>query len=203
VTDHYRIDARSTETGEQREIPDKTEKNRDGSGALAAPAGAVVDRESRQVPVSPHGDLGLVTGRFCWMLVHDGPDAIIYTDIGGLIRFWNAAAERLFGYSPREAIGRPLGVVMPGMRCERYWETCADGRRGSPDWNSGLVSAAVRHKDGTRIAIEFAMFRDLDRSGTLVGVAVIARDVTQRLQNRMASGTGDPSRAVQPGAMPA
>ena len=40
--------------------------------------------------MSPYSHHGLVTGRFCWMLVHDGPDAIIYTDIGGLIRFWNS-----------------------------------------------------------------------------------------------------------------
>jgi PAS domain S-box-containing protein len=63
--------------------------------------------------MSPYGHLGLVTGRFCWMLVHDGPDAIIYTDIGGLIRFWNSSAERLFGYSAREAIGRPPDFVIP------------------------------------------------------------------------------------------
>jgi hypothetical protein len=43
------------------------------------------------------------------------------------------------------------------------------------------------------------MFRDLDRSGTLLGIAVIARDVMQRLQHRMASGAGEPSRAVRPG----
>ena len=68
--------------------------------------------------MSPYSHLGLVTGRFCWMLVHDGPDAIIYTDIGGLIRFWNLSAERLFGYSAREAIGRPLDFVIPEINCE-------------------------------------------------------------------------------------
>jgi PAS domain-containing protein len=73
--------------------------------------------------MSPYGHRGLVTGRFCWMLVHDGPDATIYTDTGGLIRFWNVSAERLFGYSAREAIGRPLEFVIPETCRERYWET--------------------------------------------------------------------------------
>jgi PAS domain S-box-containing protein len=153
--------------------------------------------------MSRYGHLGLVTGRFCWMLVHDGPDAIIYTDIGGLIRFWNVSAERLFGYSARKAIGRPLDFVIPERCRERYRET---GVKASPAnslyLNNELISVRVQRKDGRCILIEFAMHRDLDSDGTMVGLAVIARDITKRIRDRPTATTGKTTSADHPRELP-
>ena len=136
----------------------------------------------------PYSDLGLVTGRFCWMLVHDGPDAIIYTDIGGLIRFWNVSAERLFGYPAREALGRSLEFLVPETCRERYWETYNEALLDNRlHLNTTLVLIPAQRKDGACISIEFAMFRDLDCDGTMVGVAVIARNVTKRMRDQPTS----------------
>jgi PAS domain S-box-containing protein len=152
--------------------------------------------------MSPYGNLGLVTGRFCWMLVHDGPDAIIYTDIGRLIRFWNVSAERLFGYSAREAIGRPLDFVIPETCRERYSETDVEASPANGlCLNSELVSAPVRRKGGKRILIEFAMYRDLECDRTVVGLAVIARDLTKRIRNRLESPTSESTLAGHPGEL--
>ncbi len=148
----------------------------------------------------PYGHFGLVTGRFCWMLVHEGPDAIIYTDFGGLIRFWNVSAERLFGYSAREAIGRPLDFVIPKTCRERYWETDVEASPAdSLCLNSELVSVPVRRKDGKCVLVEFAMYRDLDCDRTVMGLAVIARDVTKRIRDRLESTTDESSLADHPG----
>jgi PAS domain S-box-containing protein len=149
--------------------------------------------------MSPYGHLGLVTGRFCWMLVHDGPDAIIYTDIGGLIRFWNVSTERLFGYSAREAIGRPLDFVIPETCRERYWGTNVEALPAdSLCLNSELVSVRVRRKDGRCILVEFSVYRDLDCDRTVVGLAVIARDVTKPIRDGLASPTGESTLADHP-----
>ena len=130
----------------------------------------------------PHGDLGLITGRFCWMLVHDGPDAIIYTDIGGLIRFWNESAERLFGYSAREVLGRSLDFVIPKQCAGHYWEKYAEAARANaPDWHCGMIPTSARRKDGRRIEIELTIYRYPDSAGALVGIAVIARDAGGRM----------------------
>jgi PAS domain S-box-containing protein len=47
--------------------------------------------------------LSLTVDDFCHSLVHDAPDAIIFADAGGMIRFWNRGAERLFGFIEEEA----------------------------------------------------------------------------------------------------
>src|SRR3954449_4108160 len=65
--------------------------------------------------------VGFDIDRFCWTLAHDGPDAIVYADFGGLIRFWNRGAERMFGYSAKEAIGSSLDLIMPENLRERHW----------------------------------------------------------------------------------
>jgi PAS domain S-box-containing protein len=68
------------------------------------------------------------------MLVHNGLDAIIYTDIGGLIRFRNVSAERLFGYSAREAIGKSLNFVIPETIREQYWKADVEASRANSRW---------------------------------------------------------------------
>jgi len=48
-------------------------------------------------------------------LVADGPDAVIYADAAGFIRYWNAAASRIFGFGEREAIGVRLDLIIPSV----------------------------------------------------------------------------------------
>ena len=48
-------------------------------------------------------------------------DAIILADREGVIRFWNAGAERLFGFTPAEALGRPLDIIVPEPQRARHW----------------------------------------------------------------------------------
>ncbi len=55
-------------------------------------------------------------------LVADGPDAVIYADAAGFIRYWNAAATRIFGFAEREAIGVRLDLIIPERLRSRHWE---------------------------------------------------------------------------------
>jgi hypothetical protein len=51
---------------------------------------------------------------FCRLLVVDAPDAIIYADAEGIVRYWNRGAERLFGFSSDEVLGESLDLIIPG-----------------------------------------------------------------------------------------
>ena len=51
--------------------------------------------------------------RFARVLLHTMPDAVIYADAKGIIQFWNAGAERIFGFGPSEALGQSLDIIIP------------------------------------------------------------------------------------------
>lgn len=131
---------------------------------------------------------GIGTDHLCWSLVHDGPDAVIYADRGGMIRFWNHGAERIFGYSASEARGHSLDIIIPENLRERHWEAYLKTMRtGETRYGDGDVLAvpAIR-KGGMRISIEFTVFPYRDREGNLVGVAATLRDVTKRFEEMKA-----------------
>ena len=68
--------------------------------------------------------------RFSERLVRDAPDAIIYADEQGLIQFWNRSAERIFGFSEAQALGKTLDIIGTvnlfgrGQRDSRDWARC-------------------------------------------------------------------------------
>lgn len=58
----------------------------------------------------------------CRTLARDAPDAIIFADAKGLIRFWNTGAQHIFGWSAAEALGRSLDIIIPAKLRERHWQ---------------------------------------------------------------------------------
>jgi PAS domain S-box-containing protein len=148
----------------------------------------------------PHGHLGLDTDRFCWTLVHDGPDAIVYADFSGLIRFWNRGAERIFGYSASEVAGRSLDIIIPENLRERHWTAYAETMRtGKTRYGDGDVLAVpALRKDGTRLSIEFTILPYRDREGSLMGVGAILRDVTKRFEETKALRKEAAARQTSP-----
>jgi PAS domain S-box-containing protein len=136
----------------------------------------------------PHGHFGFDTDRFSWKLIHEGPDAIIYADYGGLIRFWNRGAERIFGYSAKEAIGMSLDLIMPENLRARHWTAYRETMRtGKTRYGDGDVLAVpALGKGGMPLSIEFTIFPYHDADGILVGVGAIVRDVTKRFEETKA-----------------
>jgi PAS domain S-box-containing protein len=129
---------------------------------------------------SPAAALDL--GRFGESLVRGAPDAIVYADEAGVIRFWNAGAERIFGFSTAEAVGRSLDIIIPERLRARHWEgyervmSTGASRYGAGDV---LAVPGVR-KDGSRISLEFTVVPFRDAEGRMRGIAAILRDVTKR-----------------------
>jgi len=117
----------------------------------------------------------------CWAIVHDGPDAIVYADKAGLIEFWNHAAERMFGYSADDALGKSLDIIIPEPFRARHWKAYSETvRTGVTRYGDGLVLAvpAIR-KDGASISIEFSIFPFRNQNDHLVGIAALLRNITR------------------------
>lgn len=120
--------------------------------------------------------------RFYRTLVREAPDAIVYADAEGLIAFWNKGAERLFGFSQAEAVGKTLDLIIPENLRGRHWEGFRETvRTGKTRYGAGDVLAVpALRKDGARISIEFTILPFFDRTGRILGIAAILRDVTKR-----------------------
>ena len=111
-------------------------------------------------------------------------DAFIYSDRDGLIRLWNAGAERVFGYSSEEALGRSLDLIVPEKQRARHW---AGYRRvmqtGQTRYGDGdLLAVPGVRKDGGRISLEFTIAPVHDRDGHIEGLLAVLRDVTGRFE---------------------
>jgi PAS domain S-box-containing protein len=112
-------------------------------------------------------------------IVTSSDDAIVGKDLSGTITSWNRAAERMFGYTAEEVIGRSITVIIPPERL------------AEEDYVLGKVRAGVgiehfetvrRRKDGTLIDISLTVSPIIDTEGRIVGASKIARDISERKQ---------------------
>ena len=104
-------------------------------------------------------------------------DAIISKTLDGTITSWNHAAERLYGYTAAEIIGRPIATIVPEDRRAELAEIMDRLRRGERIAHHETVRV---HKDGTRIDASVSISPILDHSGHIIGAAKIARDIRER-----------------------
>jgi len=110
-------------------------------------------------------------------IVESSEDAIIGKDLNGVIMNWNAAAERLYGYTAEEAIGKPILIVLPPDRIAEEAEILATLRRGD---RLEHFDTERLTKDGRRIHVSLSVSPIKNAAGVIVGAAKIARDVTLR-----------------------
>jgi PAS domain S-box-containing protein len=115
-------------------------------------------------------------------------DAIIGADREGIIRFWNPGAERIFGYSSDDAVGRSLDIIIPERLRERHWEGYRHVIEGGESRyeHGDILAVPGTTKDGTAISLEFTIVPLQDASGRLIGLAAIMRDVTKRFEETRA-----------------
>jgi PAS domain S-box-containing protein len=118
------------------------------------------------------------------LVVDEAPDAIVFSDAEGIVRFWNRGAERLFGFLREEAVGRSLDIIIPERLRARHWagyrETMATGRSryGAGD----VLAVPGLRKDGTQVSIEFTVIPVRGAGDRMEGIAAIMRDVTARFE---------------------
>lgn len=117
-------------------------------------------------------------------LLNSPAEAIVYSDREGLIRFWNAGAERVFGFTAEEALGQSLDIIIPERQRQRHWEGYDEVMKtGVSRYGSGdMLSVPALRKDGSRISVEFTIVPLKDADGTMLGMASVMRDVSARFE---------------------
>jgi len=127
-------------------------------------------------PVTQTTEVGLDTESFLAALVRSSNDAIIGKTVGGTVVFWNEAAERLYGYTAEEMLGRQITVLVPPHRAGEF-----------PDMMSQVLSGdTVRNfeterlrKDGSLVAVSLTVTPVVGLDGAMLGMSTIAHDLTR------------------------
>jgi PAS domain S-box-containing protein len=110
-------------------------------------------------------------------IVESSDDAIVSKDLTGVIMSWNSGAQRLFGYSAQEAIGRPITMLLPPDRFDEEPKILEKIRRSE---RVDHYETQRRRKDGSIVDISLTVSPIVDAEGKVVGASKIARDVTER-----------------------
>jgi PAS domain S-box-containing protein len=118
-------------------------------------------------------------GRLLASIIETSDDGIASKDLNGIVTSWNGAAERIFGYTAAEMIGRPLLTVIPPDRHSEEVEILAKLRRGE---RIDHFETARQRKDGDLIDVSITVSPVRDAAGKIVGASKIVRDVRERKQ---------------------
>ena len=126
--------------------------------------------------------------RFADTLLESMPDAVVYSDAEGKIRYWNKGADGIFGFTAAEAIGQSLDIIIPPNLRQRHWDGYEQTMRtGATRYGAGdLLAVPAIRKDGSRISIEFTIVPFKDKAGRMLGIAAIMRDVSKRFEEMRA-----------------
>jgi PAS domain S-box-containing protein len=110
-------------------------------------------------------------------IVQTSNDAILSKDLNGIITSWNQAAERIFGYTSDETIGKSITILIPADRADEEPSILERVRRGD---RINDYETVRRRKDGSLVDISLTISPIIDEHGAIIGASKIARDITQR-----------------------
>ncbi|MGZ8393368.1 MAG: PAS domain-containing sensor histidine kinase [Nitrospira sp.] len=110
-------------------------------------------------------------------IVESSDDAIISKSLTGIIQSWNAAAERIYGYTRAEAVGQPITMLIPEDRQSEEQLILDKIKRGERVDHFETVRVC---KDGTRVLVSLTISPIKDASGHIIGASKSARDITER-----------------------
>ena len=142
---------------------------RDPAGHAQFPVAMIEDITERQRAEEAHQQHAAI--------VESSNDAIISSTFDGIIFSWNPAAERLCGYSPSEANGRPVSIYVPPEQEEELQRALDKIRRGERVENFETVR---RRKEGLLIHVSVTLSAIKDLAGRVIGVSSMSRDITER-----------------------
>lgn len=113
-------------------------------------------------------------------IVETSDDAIISKDLNGIVKSWNLAAEKLFGYTPEEMIGKSVTVIIPPERLSEEEDILYRLRNGQRIQHLETVRIS---KDHRRIDVSVSTSPVIDSKGHIIGAAKIVRDITEKKKN--------------------
>jgi PAS domain S-box-containing protein len=110
-------------------------------------------------------------------IVESSDDAIVSKNLNGIIQSWNAGAQRIFGFSPEEAVGQSITMIIPPELRDEEKEIIRRLRNGERIEHFETVRVT---KSGERLNISLTVSPVRDSRGRIIGASKIARDVTER-----------------------
>jgi PAS domain S-box-containing protein len=110
-------------------------------------------------------------------IVGSSDDAIVSKNLDGMITSWNKGAERLFGHTAEEAVGKHVTLIIPADRLDEETKILEQLKRGE---RVDHFETIRMHKDGTLLDISLTISPLKDSAGRVVGASKVARDITER-----------------------
>lgn len=115
------------------------------------------------------------------LVFEQAPDAIIFADLAGAIRAWNAGAERVFGHTAADAIGQNLDLIIPEQFREAHWRGYSRAlAAGETKYQGQVLPTRAVRRDGETIYVELTFAIIHGRDGGVIGALAHARDITER-----------------------
>lgn len=108
-------------------------------------------------------------------VVQSSNDAIIVETLDGTVTGWNKAAERLFGYSAEETVGKKIDIIVPPQAQAKLCDILDHARRGDRVEHFETIR---RHRNGNLIEVSLSVSPIRSAEGAIVGIARIARDIS-------------------------
>jgi len=155
--------------GIERPIDDSAAPMRDDKGAAVGAVLVFRDVSERKRAEEIQARLAAI--------VESSADAIVSKSLDGVILTWNAGAERIFGYTAVEAVGKPVTLIIPAERHDEEPAILQKLRRGERVQHFETVRV---RKDGRRLDISLTISPVRDSDGNVIGASKIARDITER-----------------------
>jgi PAS domain S-box-containing protein len=116
-------------------------------------------------------------------VVHDTQEAVMSKDLNGIITSWNEGARRLYGYTPEEAIGQPISILIPPDHGPEEWRILDQIRRG--ERVEPYETERIR-QDGVRIDVVLTVSPIKDPILGVTGASIVARNITSEKRHRIA-----------------
>ena len=117
----------------------------------------------------------------CQQIIASIGDAVVVSDAGGAIILWNAAAERMFGYTEAEALGNSLDLITPERLRARHWEGYHKSMAtGTTKYGNDLLRVPATHKDGRAMSIAFTVAMLFTSEHKVSAIVAVIRDETAR-----------------------
>ncbi len=114
-------------------------------------------------------------------LVAGAGDAIIVADAKGAISLWNAAAERIFGFTEADALGQSLDLIIPERQRNRHWDGYTKTMETAvTKYGADVLRVPALHKSGHTLSIAFTVSMLFSEDRKVSGIVAIVRDDTAR-----------------------